>query len=372
MRRMRRSLGAKLLAAQLLVIAAGAGTLFLVAVSVGPIFFRRHVRDALGIVPPEVERHLDAAFGQATLLALALGVLASVAAALAVSWLVSRRVARPVRALAAASQGIARGAYSARVPEAGEDELGLLSAAFNEMAVALELAETRRRELLSDVAHELRTPLATIKGYVDALTEGVMEPSDEIWRVLRTENERLSRLVDDLQEVSQAEERQLELRIEPLSPETLLREASEAAAPSYKAKGVQLETRSDSGLPKLAGDHGRIQEVLANLLANALRHTPPGGLVSLSTGSDPETVELVVQDSGEGIAPEHLERIFERFYRVDPARARASGGSGIGLAIALAIIEAHGGHIRAESDGPGCGARFVVTLPRVDALVGSD
>jgi two-component system sensor histidine kinase BaeS len=369
MRRLRRSLGAKLLAAQLLVIVAGAATLFVVALSIGPVFFRRHLRRALGIVPPGVERHIDMAFGQATLISLAIGVAAAVVAALAISWLVSRRVARPVRTLAGAAQGIARGAYSERVPEAGEDELGALSRAFNEMAGSLESAEMRRRELLADVAHELRTPLATIKGYVDALAEGVVAPDDRIWSILRSENERLSRLVDDLQQVSAAEERRLQLRVEPLDPAMLLRAAAGAAAPAFEAKGVRLETHAHGDLPRLAGDPDRLQEVLANLLANALRHTPAGGTVGVSAAAAADTVELVVEDSGEGIGAEHLERIFERFYRVDPARARASGGSGIGLAIARAIVEAHGGRIRAQSEGLGRGARFVVALPRADSIV---
>jgi signal transduction histidine kinase len=163
--------------------------------------------------------------------------------------------------------------------------------------------------------------------------------------------------------VSRAEERQLDLRIRPLAPGGIVAEAAQAAGPAYNAKGVALETAVADDLPWVPADGDRIGEVLANLLDNALRHTAAGGSVELRADGRGEDVEFTVADSGEGIAPEHLGRVFERFYRVDSGRTRARGGSGIGLAIARALIEAHGGRIRAESDGPGSGARFVLTLP---------
>ncbi|HSP71575.1 MAG TPA: histidine kinase dimerization/phospho-acceptor domain-containing protein, partial [Gaiellaceae bacterium] len=271
---LRRSFAAKLLAAELLVVLAGALTLLAVALSVGPILFHRHVRDALGVVPPDVARHLDMAFDQSTLVALGIAAAAAIITALGVSWFVSRRVTGTITTLAAASAGIAHGAYETRVPFAGEDEVGALADSFNEMAAKLEQTEQRRRELLSDVAHELRTPLATIDGYAEAATDGVIEPDERIWRAIRTEVARLTRLADDLQKVSRAEERQLDLHLVPVEPKEIVDAAVAAAVPSFEAKGVVLTADVADGLPLVSVDRDRLAEVVANLLENALRHTP--------------------------------------------------------------------------------------------------
>lgn len=361
---LRRSFAAKLLVAELLVVAAGAGTLLAVAFSVGPLLFHRHIRDALGVVPPDVARHLDAAFNQSTFVALAIAAAAAAVAALAISWFVARRVTGTIRGLAGASAAVAAGSLETRVSAVGEDELGALARSFNEMAARLEQTEQRRRTLFSDVAHELRTPLATLDGYLQAISDGVMQPDERVLGSVRGEVARLTRLADDLQKVSRAEERQLELHLARVEPQALVGAARAAAAPSYADKGVQLRADTDAGLPPLQVDPDRLGEVLANLLENALRHTPAGGSVGIAAHANGAgTVELAVTDSGEGIAAEHLPRVFERFYRADRARDRAHGGSGIGLAITKAIVEAHGGHISAESAGPGAGATFRVTLP---------
>ncbi len=363
MRRFRRSLVWKLLLAQLLVIVAGATTLALVALAIGPGLFREHVRDALGVVPDDVASHLDDAFDDALLVSLAVAIGAAVATAAAVSWFLSVRIVRPIGGLAAAAERIAGGSYGERVPVTSADELGVLASAFNDMATALESAELRRRQLLGDLAHELRTPIATIEGYVEGVRDGVVPATDETWAVMATETGRIERLVDDLQKVSKAEERQLDLRIRPRAPAGVVDDAIRAAGPAYAAKGVALESAAASGLPSVAVDSDRVGEVFANLLDNALRHTPPGGRVDVRAERREQMVEIVVSDTGDGIAQEHLDRVFERFYRVDGGRARARGGSGIGLAIARALVEAHGGSIRAESGGVGRGSRFVVSLP---------
>ena len=273
---------------------------------------------------------------------------------------------RPIGAVARAAERIAHGRYAARVPEGGSgDELAVLARAFNAMAEALETSEQRRQRLLADLAHELRTPLATIDGYLEGVTDGVMPADEQTWSVLQAETARLGRLVDDLQAVSRAEEHQLDLRLAPWEPAKLVTAAVQAAAAAYQAKGVTLVERVDPHLPRVAADPDRIGEVLANLLDNALRHTPAGGRVEVTATRRGRGVELAVSDTGEGIPPELLERVFERFYRVDPARAHAAeqGGSGIGLTITRAIVQAHGGRIWAESQGAGHGARFVITLP---------
>ena len=363
MRRLRGSLTAKLLAAQLLVIVAGSVTLALVALAIAPSLFHTHVRDALGIVPEDVSRHLDEAFEDSVLISLAIAIGAAAVTAAVASGFLAVRIVRPIRTLAEASQRIARGAYGSRVPVGGSDELAVLALSFNEMAASLETAERRRHELHSDVAHELRTPLATIEGYVEGLRDGVVAPEAPTWTLLATETGRLRRLVDDLQLVSRAEERQLDLRTVEVDPADLVEAAVQGVAPAYEAKGVQLKRRVEGRLPAVAVDTDRIGEVLANLLENALRHTPAGGRVDVRAEHRGSEVDLSVSDTGEGISPEHLERVFERFFRSDPARSRATGGSGIGLTIARAIAEAHGGRLRAESDGPSRGARFVLSLP---------
>lgn len=361
--RLRRSLATRLLLAQLLVILAGSATLALVALAIAPGIFQDHIRRSGNVVPDEVAPHVDKAFGVAFLIALAVAIGAAVLAALAVSAFLSLRMVRPVRELAEAAERIAKGAYGARVPATGTDEIALLGGAFNEMATSLESAERKRRELLTDVAHELRTPLATVEGYLEGLADGVVQGDDETWALLQAETGRLRRLVDDLAKVSRAEERQLDLRSAQSQPSALVAAAVQAATPTYAAKGVVLETRLDGRLPSVDVDPDRIAEVLANVLDNALRHTPPGGSVEVSAAERGGEVEFSVSDTGDGIASENLERVFERFFRVDPARTRSAGGSGIGLAITRAITEAHGGRVRAESDGPGSGARLVITLP---------
>ena len=364
--RLRRSLGAKLLAAQVLVIMAGSLTLAVVALAVAPGLFHYHARMALGTIPADTARHLDEGLAVAMLVALGAGTVVALLTAVGVSAFLARRIVRPIGALARAAERIAHGRYTARVPQGGSgDELAMLSGAFNTMAEALETSEQRRQRLLADLAHELRTPLATIDGYLEGVADGVMAADDEqTWAVLRAETGRLGRLVDDLNAVSRAEERQLELRLARWEPAKLVTAAVQAAAVAYQAKGVALVERVDPHLPRVAADPDRIGEVLANLLGNALRHTPSGGRVEVTAARHSRDVELAVSDTGQGIPPELLERVFERFWRADRARTRAEqGGSGIGLTITRAIVQAHGGHIRAQSHGVGSGARFVVTLP---------
>jgi two-component system sensor histidine kinase BaeS len=361
--RLAASMSAKLLIGQLLVVVAGAGTLLLVALSIGPGIFHHHISQALGYVPPDVMRHLNMAFSQATLVSLAVAVGAALVTALALSTIVSMQVVRPVRDLAGAAQRIARGSHTARVPVRGTDELAQLAGAFNEMAVSLQRAEDTRRQLLADVAHELRNPLATVESYIEALADGVLPADTENWNAIRAETTRLNRLVDDLRKVSLAEAHQLELHRHPVALQTIIDDAIKAATPAYQTKAVTLTTEPQAEASIVEVDRERVAEVLANLLANALRHTPTGGSVSVTTHASDGFVDIAVTDTGEGIALEHLDRVFERFYRVDPARSRASGGTGIGLAIVRAIIEAHGGAVLASSQGIGHGTTFTARLP---------
>lgn len=362
----RPGLAGRLLTAQLLVIGAGAVTFALVALAAGPPLFRSHLREALGTVPRAVTRHLQDAFTAAAGISIAVGTAAALLTAAAVSLLIARRLARPIRALDTAAARLAGGDYGARMQPAGlGPEIDSLTDTFNTMAAALESTETTRRRLLADAAHELRTPLATLDAFVEALADGVRAPGPDTWDVLAAQTARLRRLADDIALVSRAEEHQLPLHPVPVPPGQLVTSAVAAARPGYDAKGVQLTTRLSSHLSEVAADPDRLDQVLAGLLTNALRYTPPGGQVTVSAQPAGQDVQITVTDTGEGIAAEHLPHLFERFYRADTARDRAHGGSGIGLTVARALITAHGGTLTAASDGPGAGAQFTITLPGV-------
>jgi signal transduction histidine kinase len=353
----------KLLGAQLVVIAAGSATLALVALLLGPALYHRHIHDALGFVPPTVMHHLDRAFGEALAVSLAVAIAAALVTAATVSVVVATRILRPVHALADAATRVSSGDYDTRVAITGSDELAVLAHAFNDMAGSLASAEQRRRRLLSDVAHELRTPLATIDAYLEGLADGIVAPEAETWNILRHESARLRRLSEDIARVSRAEERQLDFHLERARPQELIEAAAGAAAPGYAAKGVELRVVPNGDAPDVTVDHDRIAEVLANLLENALRHTPAGDSVTLAATRDGDSTLLTVTDTGDGLDPDQLEQIFERFYRTDSARSRDRGGSGIGLTISRALVEAHGGNLWAESDGPGRGSRLICRLP---------
>lgn len=314
----------------------------------------------------EVTASLDAAFRQALMQGLLLSTVLATASALVLSFFVARQIARPVQRMLTATQRIGSGHYAERVvvPVANTgDELGQLAASFNDMAGALEQTERRRVELVGDVAHELRTPITTLTGYLEGLLDGVVEPSPATWAKLHTESLRLRRLVDDLQELSRAEARQIPLHITPTSPESILSAAQERVASQFAEKGLDLHITSARDLPAVSADTDRAVQVLTNLLTNALRYTPTPGRVEVSVTRVGNMLAFRVRDTGVGIAPENLSRVFERFYRVEKSRTRALGGSGIGLTIAKALIEAMHGAIRVESAGLDQGSAFTFTLP---------
>lgn len=360
----RTGFAARLLLGQALVILAGGVTLLVVALGLAPGMFRGHVENAVGPITNELATHLDMAFSRAILLSLAVSIAVATLTALAVGWFVSRRAVRPLRELSEAAGAVASGDYTVRVRRSGYGaELDSLADAFGQMASSIARTEKSRAEVLRDLSHELRTPLTTVRGYHEAIADGVLPADRATFERIDAEISRIERLVDDVGRVSIAEERGLSLHLSEVAVGDLLRVAAHAEELAFEAKGVRLTLGLDASARTVIVDPDRMQEVLANLLENALRHTPTGGHVELSARSVAEGVAITVKDSGDGIAAEHLPRVFERFYRVDGGRSRGVGGSGIGLAIARALVEAHGGRIRAESAGTGKGARFVVTLP---------
>jgi signal transduction histidine kinase len=295
--------------------------------------------------------------------ALVVAVLAASVVALAVSYVFSRNILSPVRVMTNASQRIAEGHYDERVEIRGDDELHQLAGSFNKMAEQLEQVETMRRRLIGDVAHELRTPLTAIKGSAEALMDGVLPASAETYSQIHAEAERLSRLVDDLQELSRVESRAAQLNIHPADSTALIQTVSKRLRHQFDEKQVALTLNLPHDPILVLADEDRILQVLTNLMGNALQYTPPNGTVTVSIERDKNEVRISVRDTGFGIPAEHLNHIFDRFYRVDKSRSRAHGGSGIGLTIAKHLVEAHGGRIWAESAGENKGSAFIFTLP---------
>lgn len=304
-------------------------------------------------------RNFQASFNESLLGA----VLAASLAAMVVSALLSRSIVAPLRAMMSASQRIAEGHYDERVQAAGQDELGQLAQRFNQMAEQLEQVESMRRQLIGDVTHELRTPLTAIKGSMEGLIDGVLPAVPETFEQIRQEADRLSRLVDDLQELSRVEARAYPLDLKPVDVSALLGTLNKRLGFQFDEQGVALTLSLPPFPVRVHADEDRILQVLTNLVGNALQYTPSGGSVTLDVEVIGSTAQFSVKDTGLGIPAEHLTHIFDRFYRVDKSRSRARGGSGIGLTIARHLVEAHGGQIWAQSDGAGCGSVFFFTLP---------
>ena len=364
-------LATRLLVAQALVLIAGAATTWLVATIVGPGIFHEHLRRA-GVGHTSAEAgHVEEAFTSALLIALGVALAASILMTLAVSAYFTRRVQRSTSAVTLAASRIAEGHYGSRVPSPAMGlEFELLADTVNQLAQRLGDVEDTRRRILADLAHEMRTPLAAIEAHLEAVEDGVRQLDGDTLGVLHGATQRLHRLAEDIGTVSRAQEGQIDLRRTSTSPATLLESAAAAVEEAYAARGVTLVVAS-SNTADVMVDPERLGQVLGNLLENALRNTPAGGRVDLvATTPRAGWVELVVQDTGAGISADHLGRIFERFYRADPARTREHGGSGIGLTISRALVEAHGGRLTARSAGPGTGSTFRIELPAAPGPVG--
>jgi two-component system, OmpR family, sensor histidine kinase BaeS len=359
-------LAGRLLVAQALVLLAGTLTAWTIASTVGPQLFHAHLaRASIGSTSAQT-LHTEEAYQSANAISLSLALLAALLAALVVSVYQSRRIGRSVANFATAASDVAGGHYDVRVPGPGlGPEFDALASGFNQMADRLGSVEQTRRRLLADLGHEMRTPVAMLEAYLEALEDGVATLDAATAELLRAQTRRLARLSDDITSVSRAEEGQVGLHVRPVRAESVATAAADAAAEAYQAKGVHLVTNIATGLPELSLDPERMGQVLGNLLDNALRHTPTGGAVTISATLSPGTgdVELSVADTGEGIPAAHLPHLFERFYRVDTARDRTHGGSGIGLAIAKALVEAHDGQLTATSPGAGHGSTFRILLP---------
>jgi len=276
-----------------------------------------------------------------------------------------RDIATPLADVMAAADAVAEGDLSVRVPERGPGDFGRLARSFNRMVEELERADQQRRNLTADVAHELRTPLHIIQGNLEGVLDGVYEPTSEHINATLDETRLLARLVDDLRTLSLAEAGQLPLTWEPVEVAELLADVGTSFSGQAEAAGIDLhvEIEGDASDLTITGDVGRLDQVLSNLLANALRYTPAGGAVMLLVQPRDGGVRIAVRDTGRGISPENLPYVFDRFWRGDRSRSHAGGvGSGLGLAIARQLVQAHDGRIGVESE-PGRGTTFTVELP---------
>jgi two-component system OmpR family sensor kinase/two-component system sensor histidine kinase BaeS len=274
-------------------------------------------------------------------------------------------IARPLADLMDAADSVAAGDLHVHVSEESPGDFGRLAQTFNRMSYELERAEEQRRNLTADVAHELRTPLHIIQGNLEGLLDGVYQPTPEHINAILDETRWLARLIDDLRLLSLAESGQLVLHKEDIEVDELLADISTSFSGQAEAKGIRLCIAKNDQLEGITvnADVGRLYQILGNLVVNALRYTPPGGTITLQGEQVQGFVRLIVRDTGQGIAPEDLPSLFDRFWRGDPARSRAEGvGGGLGLAIARQLVLAHRGRIELESQ-PGQGAKFIVQLP---------
>jgi signal transduction histidine kinase len=306
--------------------------------------------------PPDFARLLGNTLLSAALIASVAGIIFGV--------VMSRSLTAPLNELAVAARDIGARNLSRRVAEKGTDEIIDVARAFNEMASELEQGENLRRNLLADVAHELRTPLSVLQGNLRAMLDEVYPLNLEETARLYEHTRLLSRLVNDLHELAQAEAHQLPLDLQDTNLSELASGVAETFSPAADEKEIRLVRQLEPNLPLVQVDPARISQVLQNLLANALRHTTAGGSITLTSRLAAQGVALIVADTGEGIPPEHLAHVFDRFYRTDLARSRDKGGAGLGLAIARAIVEAHHGQISVASTGvSGQGTEFTILLP---------
>ena len=364
MRELLQSLRARLVVSHLIVVAVGVSVLVVTGRQLGSVFVHDHLRsmgDMMGGMEgglmTDVEIGVTSGFTRALLWA----TLASAAAAVVAATLASVRVLKPLEEVRRVTQRLATGSYRERVPIPEERELGALAADVNALAQALEETEQRRLRLVSEVAHELRTPLATLKGYLEGLLDGVFEPTEETFAAAAGEAARLERLATDLSALSQAEEGRVELRSEEIDLAEVAAEVAGRLRPQFDDQEVELVVQSAPALPVLA-DRDRIAQVFTNLIGNALSYTPSGGRVLVRSEKKASQAQVSVSDTGRGLAADQLEVVFERFYRADRSVA---GGTGIGLTIALSLARLHGGDVSASSPGTGRGSTFTLTLPLV-------
>lgn len=362
----RSSLTVRFLAVQVVVLIIGLAVMTVTTLLIGPqMYINELLREGRGRAIRAVV-NLDEAFRDVSLLAMTVGGLSALVIAVVVSMLMTRQIRNSIAEVGEAANRIASGETGFRLqPTRLGSEFNGLVDAFNDMAAKLDAVAQTRRQMLSDLAHEMRTPLASLKGHLEGIEDGIVPQDRHTTAILATQVSRLEHLAQDMRSLTQAEEGVIHLRLTHQEPAGLVADAIAAAEPNARSRQVELAARVPAGqVSPVLLDRERTGQVLSNLVDNALRHTPSGGLVTVSLTDDADAVTFTVTDTGEGIDAEDLSRIFLRFYRVGEGREASPGGSGLGLAISKSLVEAQGGTLTAASAGPGQGAAFTVRMPR--------
>jgi len=317
---------------------------------------------AVNALPPQGLSPDEREYLNNTNRALIAGVIGASSVAVLVGLLLSRHFLYPLTELTEAITAMKSGELHQQVTVKTNDELGQLAETFNQMSEEIHRANQLRQQMTADIAHDLRTPLQVITGYIEAMRDGVLPATPERFDAMNNEALLLKRLVDDLRTLSLADAKQLKLVYEDVAPHELIDQVKDTFASLAAEQSVSITVESDDDLPELKLDRSRMIQVLSNLVSNALRYTPEGGVISLRTAQADDTIQLIVSDTGSGIPAAKLANIFERFYRVDESRHEVEGESGLGLAIVKSIVQAHEGTVTATSV-VGEGTTFTITLP---------
>jgi histidine kinase len=357
----------RLVTAQMLVVIVGVVVLAITANLIGERIFAADLHDLLMSAdsPAAIESALLASFRSAISQALLAAAAAAALVGLVTSMLLLRQILRPLNEIARGSRRIADGRYDERVAVPSSDELATVATSFNQMAASLAQTEHQRVNLIGNVAHELRTPLAGIEGYLEGLIDGVFAPEAATFGEIQHEVRRMRRLIDDLQALSHVEAGQVSLQLTEVDLTTIAQRTIAQLRPQTTASCLEVAVTSAATPLIVRADPDRLAQILLNLVGNAVRYTPEGGCITVRLSAEDRQARVEVIDTGIGISAEDLPLLFERFYRVDRSRARVSGGSGIGLTIARHLTWAMGGELSAASAGPGQGSTFTLTLPLV-------
>lgn len=353
----------QLLVGQTVLLGVAGITLVVTAFLLAPPIFEKHMREA-GIDSASARKHVSEAFSGAFTLSLVIAMFTSLIVAGIIAWYLMRRIAEPIESLAIIAEGLVMGGGSINLVEGGSSpEIDRLSAALSGMSSELSKIQDDQARMLRDLAHELRTPIATIGALIDGIEDGLVEGNAHSWNTIRDQLQRLNRLSHDVKDVSHSYDQTLSTQKILIDPVDVCRSAISAWAPRYEKKEVQLEFKTSGQVEGIDADPLRVGQVLSNLLENALKHTPKAGTVQLILEEVEGGVNFSVRDNGEGISAHQLPHIFERLYRGDVARPSGDSGSGLGLTIARSIAESHSGTLTATSEGLGHGSTFTLTIP---------
>jgi two-component system sensor histidine kinase BaeS len=333
-------------------------------VNLHPIIVRDNIVGYVGLLSPKHFLHpMQVQFLSQQKLALFMGAMGMVLIIIIISFPLARRLVKPIRAMAAATHDIASGKYTTRISFSTTDELGQLARDFNAMALTLEKNEKERRQWVVDISHELRTPVAVLQGEIEALLDGIHDVTPEMIRSLHVETLRLKRLVEDLYQLSLSDLGALTYRKENLDLVEVLRDSIESYREEFSRKGIALKENISRNANAISfADRERLNQLFANLLENSLRYTNPGGTLEIVTEIGGDFITIEFQDSKPGVSAQDIERLFERFYRVEGSRNRDSGGAGLGLTISKKIVDAHEGIISAHSSPLG-GLLIRISIP---------